>query len=104
VLNRSAVAVGSEARASRHGFIDRAVGWKPCVRGGRSFERLSSFTMSGTYAEPGTGVFRTERFQLICECQYCRREIVLDGTQWRHQSTGEAECQLTDQAVSRQSG
>jgi hypothetical protein len=58
----------------------------------RTSIRLTSSTVSGTYAEPGSGAFRTERTQLIFECRYCGLEIVLDGAQWRHQSTDDAQC------------
>ena len=52
--------------------------------------------MSGTYAEPGSWDFRTDRTQLIFECHYCGTAIALDDdmrdASWHHQTTGDAKC------------
>jgi hypothetical protein len=69
--------------------------------GGPNSIGLMSSIVSGTYAEPGTGAFRTDRSQLIFECRYCGLEIVLVGAGWCHQSTGEAQCEPVNQAVSQ---
>jgi hypothetical protein len=66
---------------------------------------LQSRAMSGTYAEPGSGTFRTERQQLLFACRYCGLEIILDdgseGTGWHHELTGDPQCQPLSQAVPR---
>jgi hypothetical protein len=71
------------------------------AHGGPAPIRLKSSTVSGTYAEPGTGAFRTERTQLIFECRYCALEVVLVGDHWFHQSTGDAQCEPVNRAVSQ---
>jgi hypothetical protein len=76
---------------------------KPALGQDRRFELVSS-AVSGTYAEPGTGTFRTERAGLTFECRYCGLEITLEesgrGATWRHQATGDEKCESLSQVAS----
>jgi hypothetical protein len=92
-------------RWARWGAVTRVTGLAPITipMAERASIGLASFTVSGTYAEPGTGAFRTERAHLIFECRYCGLEIVLDDSDWRHQMTGDAQCQPVNQAVPQKS-
>jgi hypothetical protein len=72
--------------------------------GSARFHPSNVTTVSGTYTEPGSGAFRTESTQLIFECRYCGLDIVLDGAQWQHQWTDDAQCVPMNEAVSQKSG